>query len=118
MQAITIQKKKLILKPLKIRQIDEIKAFIQAFSGEIDLGPGSEMSIMDAVGKVAAQGLLANLAAIIFPEQEAVDKIKWDDLDFNELAEVGDAFLKVNGPAIDALKRILMTSGLTAEARK
>jgi len=118
MEVITIQKKTLILNPLKVRQLNNIKDFVKAFGGELDLSPGSEISAMDALSKVSDSGMLEDLAKIIFPDQENVKKIKWDNLDFNDLVKVGEPFLSVNAPAIDALKRILMTSGLTPAAAK
>ncbi|HFQ92565.1 MAG TPA: hypothetical protein ENK32_01025 [Anaerolineae bacterium] len=116
MQSITIQKKKLILHPLKIRQLRELETFVKEAVKTLNLDKkGAEISVMSAVAEVAENGQLGALAEILFPDQENVKKIKWEEVDVNDIAVAVDSFLDVNAPAIDALKRILMSSGL-AEA--
>jgi len=113
MQSITIQKKKLILRPLKIRQLRGLETFVKEAVKTLNLNKkGAEISILSAVVEVAEKGQLGALAEILFPDQENVKKIKWEEVDVNDIAVAVDSFLDVYAPAIDALKRILKSSGL------
>ena len=116
MEKIKIQKQELTLYPLKIRQINDLEGFVKEAVQKMGFDKNAEeVSIMSAVTALADKGLLGDLASILFAGQEAVKKIKWADVDINDLARITDAFLQVNEPAIDALKRLFKSSGLTVD---
>ena len=99
---ITIQGIKLLLKPLKIRQMKELLKLFNGFKNA-DKGEFNLSAFMDFV---LENGKLEHLGYILFADQPKAQKIKWNDLDLNEAVALGEALFLLNKPAIDGLMKL------------